>query len=79
MLDAADLPARLGFYAQVFRFYLVRARLADRVGDHRRREYAQHALQVAAITAPQLPRHPNVGLVHASAAVLTELRQIAKA
>jgi hypothetical protein len=79
LLDAADLPARLVFHAQVFRYYLIRARLADRVGDPRRREYAQRALQVAAITTPQFPRHPDVGLVHTSAAVLAELREITKA
>jgi hypothetical protein len=79
LLDAAGLPARLVFHAQVFRYYLVRARLADRVGDPRRRQYAQRALEVAAIKTPQLPRHPNVGLVHTSAAVLAELWQIAKA
>jgi cytochrome c-type biogenesis protein CcmH/NrfG len=79
LLAAADLPARLVFHAQAFRYYLVRARLADRVGDPRRQEYAQHALQVAAITTPQLPRHPTVGLVHADAAVLAELRQLATA
>jgi hypothetical protein len=79
LLDASELASHLVFHAQVFRYYLVRARLADRVGDPRRRAYAQHALQVAAITTPQFPRHPDVGLVHTSAAVLAELREIAKA
>jgi hypothetical protein len=30
-----------------------------------------------AITTPQLPRHPDVGLVHADATILAELRRLA--
>jgi hypothetical protein len=32
LLDASDLASHLVFHAQMFRYYLVRARLVDRVG-----------------------------------------------
>ena len=77
LLDAADLIKRLAFHSRVFRFYLVRARLAARIGDDRQGDYAEHALRVAMITEPQLPRHPDVGLVRADPAVLAELQRMA--
>jgi tetratricopeptide (TPR) repeat protein len=78
LLDAADLSERLAFHTHVFRFYLARARLAHRVGDDRQRDYAARALGVAAIADPQLPRHPDVGLVRADAATLAELQRLAR-
>jgi hypothetical protein len=77
LLDAADLPARLAFHTHVFRYYLAWARLADRIGDDRRRGDAERALWIAAITEPQLPRHPDVGLVNADGAILAELQRLA--
>jgi tetratricopeptide (TPR) repeat protein len=77
LLDAADLTKRLDFHTHVFRFYLAQARLAHRIGDDRQGDYAARALRVAAITTPQLPRHPDVGLVRADAAILAELQRLA--
>lgn len=61
----------------VFRFLLASARLAFLMHEPRARDLARNALEIAAETAPALPRHPTVGRVEAPDDDLEELKRIA--
>lgn len=63
----------------VLRHLVARARVAARLGDSERaRRYADDALEVAAETAPSLPRHPHVGRPDPTTDLITELRQLSQ-
>jgi hypothetical protein len=62
----------------LFRWHLVRIRLAEALGDRETiRRAARTALELVG-RGPQLPRHPDVGLVRTDKATLKRLRKLAK-
>jgi tetratricopeptide (TPR) repeat protein len=84
--EAAGLLAEVRQYMQthpmfnnaLFRYEVAAARLAKKTGDRQRAAVsAQRALELATIDRPQLPRHPDVGLVRTDDATLKELRLLA--
>jgi hypothetical protein len=60
---------------EFFRYFVARARLAKLQGVDPS-EWAQRALETAADTRPQAPRHPTVGIVHADDAMIAELKDL---
>lgn len=77
VLDAIP-PDRLVFASQRFRFAVARARLARAARDNvAARQCAENALREAERSAPDFPRHPTVGFVHADRKVLKEMRKLA--
>lgn len=78
LLDAWIKRDKLKFDHVLFRWHLVLIRLAEAVGD---RETVLRAAKTALTLAergPQLPHHPNVGLVNADKATLKRLVKLAK-
>lgn len=74
-----DRSHRLMFDSQLFRFHVAWARVADRLGEtEAAAEAARRALETAAITQPQFPRHPTVGLVETDDATIAELKRLAR-
>jgi predicted Zn-dependent protease len=74
--NESTMDSVTGMYANFFRFHLVRARCATRLGDT---ETAADAAQLAlsVVDAPdQYSRHPGVGAVHADEHTLRELRSL---
>lgn len=69
---------QLKFDHVLFRWHLVLIRLAEAVGDRDTVRRAANTALTLADRAPQLPRHPDVGLVHADKATLKRLRMFAK-
>lgn len=66
------------FAVHRWRYSVARARLASARGNMQMAaNFAEDALSIAAITEPDLPRHPNVGLVTADEAPLAEMRHLA--
>ena len=77
LLDAVAARPFL-FKIHKFRFCRAHALLAARCGrPDVAREYAKHALEIAADQSPDLPRHPTVGLVCIREEKLRELRKLA--
>lgn len=71
-------PGFLVFASQRFRFAVALARLAQAEGNNAEaRRFAENALEEAERDAPDLPRHPTVGLVNADTAVIGELQKLA--
>lgn len=62
----------------LFRWHLVLIRLAEAVGDDPTAQRAANAALTLAERSPQLPRHPDVGLVHADEATIKRLRKLAR-
>jgi predicted Zn-dependent protease len=78
LLDAWAKRDEMKFDRDLFQWHLVLIRLAEAAGD---RETVQRAPKTALILAergPQLPRHPDVGLVHGDKATLKRLHKLAK-
>lgn len=63
--------------SQLYRHAVAKARLEHLSGGDPA-PWATRALELAADTEPQLPRHPTVGLVDASPDELREMRRLAK-
>ena len=73
--DAADLT----FKVQRFRYSVCKARIAAMNGDTD--EAATHAitaLREASTTAPDFPRHPDIGHVRADESLVRELKRLAQ-
>lgn len=74
---AADLNPPL-FHADRWRFCAALARVAaTRDEPERAREWAEQALAIAEIDAPQLPRHPGVGLAVPATEEVREMERLA--
>jgi tetratricopeptide (TPR) repeat protein len=79
LLDGLD-HVDLTFKSQRFRYAVYRARLSAARGNAEEAGgYAVEALREASTTAPDFPRHPDVGHVQASNSVLQEMRNLADA
>ena len=68
----------LKFDNQLFRWHLDLIRLAERIGDGETVQRAARTALNLADRGPQLPRHPDVGLVNADRATLRRLRKLSK-
>lgn len=75
-IDAADATASL-LRDLTYRVFLAKARVAHGLRSADAGAWAERALELAAQTAPPLPRHPDIGRVDATPAEQTELRAIA--
>lgn len=77
LLDAAR--AHVTFNSTAFRWNVLRARLAETIGDRE----AQRTAAIAALDPvgahPQFSRHPTVGLVEPSAETLALLQRLSSA
>ena len=69
---------QLKFDHVLFRWHLVLIRLAEAAGDRETVQRAANTALTLAERGPQLPRHPDVGLVHANKATLKRLRKLAR-
>jgi len=83
-LEAVDLITQaakakaISFRSDWFRYWLAAARLAHLIGkDEDAADFAQKALDLAAVKEPQYPRHPTVGNVKLDRAILKELQALA--
>ena len=68
----------LKFDNQLFRWHLDLIRLAERIGDGETVQRAARTALNLAERRPQLPRHPDVGLVMTDRATLGRLRKLSK-
>ncbi|AEV85452.1 hypothetical protein ACWT_4430 [Actinoplanes sp. SE50] len=66
----------LAFDDAIFRWNVARARLADRLGDDQSRAAAATTALALVGKGPQLPRHPDVGLVRTDEATLRWLKRL---
>lgn len=62
----------------VFDWAVLQARLRSAIGVARVAEFALLALELAASTTPQFPRHPDVAWVDADGALIRELTKLAE-
>lgn len=77
LLTAWMNRTQMKFNRELFRWHMVRIRVAEAVGDREAvRRCANTALSLAE-RGPQLPRHPDVGVVQADKATLERLRELA--
>ena len=75
----ADARRHLSFNSTIFRWHVLRARLAAALGDIEAQRSAAHdALAIVGVD-PQLPRHPTVGLAQPAPELVAELEQLARA
>jgi predicted Zn-dependent protease len=78
LLDSFLARPGLKFDSQLFRWHLARIDLAEETGDEATaRRAAATALELAN-RGPRLPRHKEVGLVHADKSTLLRLRRLAR-
>ncbi|MFN2595551.1 MAG: hypothetical protein ABR579_11760 [Actinomycetota bacterium] len=73
--DVGGYKRGLLWGVEFFRYFVARARLA-KLGGVDPSEWAQRALEIAADTRPQAPRHPTAGVVHADDALIAELKDL---
>ena len=76
LLRSDQLVSQRHFNRTIFRIHVARARLDAKLGRDPR-DAANRALATASIADPQLPRHPDVGLVDADDETLSEMRVLA--
>lgn len=79
-LKLLDLPLRRGRMLpdQLFRWHVALARAASDMGDRETQQRAARtALRLAREAPPPFPRHPTVGVVHADAALIAWLDDLA--
>jgi hypothetical protein len=76
LLALDHLRRHLFWKAQLFRYAVAAARYEARSGGHAQR-WARRALEIARDPAPQLPRHPNLGLPQPDDATITEMERLA--
>jgi len=69
---------QLKFDSALFRWHLALIRIAEATGDVETVRRAANTALTLADRGPQLPRHPDVGLVQTDRATLKRLRQLAK-
>ena len=75
----ADARPHLSFNSTIFRWHVLRARLAAVLGDLEAQRSAAHdALAIVGVD-PQLPRHPTVVLAQPTPELVAELEQLARA
>jgi hypothetical protein len=78
LINVAASSDGLLFNSQIWRAEVARARLRSGIGDTgAAAEHAEIALSLLDRTAPQFPRHPDVGLITADDATVSEMRRIA--
>jgi tetratricopeptide (TPR) repeat protein len=78
LLNAWLARPGLKFDNQLFRWHLALIRMAEQTGDRETvRRAATTALELAD-RGPQLPRHKDIGLVHADVATLRRLRKLTR-
>ena len=66
------------FDSQLFRWHLDVIRAAQAIGDRETVKTAASAALKLADRGPQLPRHPDLGLVHTDSATLQRLRNLVR-
>jgi hypothetical protein len=76
LLALEGLPRALRWNAQIFRFVVACARYEAMTGGDPT-PWAKRALDLAADRTPQLPRHPDIGLIETDEATLDEMRRFA--
>jgi len=76
LLALDHLRRHLFWKAQLFRYAVAAARYEARSGGHAQ-PWARQALEIARDHAPQLPRHPNIGLPQPDDATITEMERLA--
>ena len=77
LLDAAREHVR--FNSTAFRWHVLRARLAQTLGDREAQRIAATAALDLVGAQPQFSRHPTVGLVETSAETLALLQRLTNA
>ena len=77
LLDSWMGRPRMKFDNQLFRWHLNLIRIAEAAGERETVRRAANSALTLAGRGPQLPRHPDVGLVRADEAILERLRALA--
>ena len=78
LINVAATSDGLPFSSQIWRAEVARARLLSGAGDAAAAaEQARIAFSLLDRTAPQLPRHPDIGLIAADDATVSEMRRLA--
>jgi tetratricopeptide (TPR) repeat protein len=76
LLRSDQLVGQRHFNRTIFRIHVAHARVDTKLGRDPR-DAASRALAIAEMDEPQFPRHPDVGLVEADDATLSEMRAFA--
>jgi predicted Zn-dependent protease len=78
LLDSLDPSSDLALRNAQFKWALLRARLATRLGKQEdARQFASAGLRLAELREPQFPRHPDVAQIQPEKETLDELRRLA--
>jgi hypothetical protein len=78
LLDSLDPTSDLALRNAQFKWSVLRARLATRLGKQEdARQFASAGLRLAELDEPQFPRHPDVAQIQPEDAALDELRRLA--
>lgn len=77
LLDSEQLIESLALRTSVFDWAVVQARLRALTGSPRIAEFALAALDLAAATEPQFPRHRDIAWVRADDGLIEELNMLA--
>jgi tetratricopeptide (TPR) repeat protein len=78
LLDSLDPTSDLALRNAQFKWAVLRARLATRLGKQEdAQQFASAGLRLAELEEPQFPRHPDVAQIQPEVTTLDELRRLA--